>query len=120
MPLEEAEEAGKPDKLAIGVSGGFEVGKPKEKIEEECSLAIMPNGILVPLPCPELPSEVIDSIISIQASHLYYRCMTESILICSNICIMLTNQTSMCFLVGPRQRRSADRSRGLGRRENRQ
>ncbi|KAG7673554.1 hypothetical protein KSW81_006756 [Nannochloris sp. 'desiccata'] len=67
VPVEAAEEPDKPDKLAIGVPGGFDVGKPKENIEEECSLAVLPLGTLVPLPCPDLPASVLESIISIQA-----------------------------------------------------
>jgi hypothetical protein len=66
VPIEASEEPDKPDKLAIGVSGGFDVGKPKETIEEECSLAVMPPGTLVPLPCTDLPAQVLESIISIQ------------------------------------------------------
>ena len=70
MPLDEPEEPEKPDKMAIGVPGGFDLGKPKEKVEEECALAIIPAGALLPLPCPDLPAEVIDSITSIQVCTL--------------------------------------------------
>lgn len=70
VPLEEPEEPAKPEKLAIGVAGGFDLGKPKEKIEEECSLAVLPFGALLPLPCPDLPAQVIESIVSIQVNRL--------------------------------------------------
>jgi len=66
VPIDASEEPKKPDKLAIGVSGGFNVDKPKETIEEECSMAVMPRCALVPLPCPDLPAQVLESIISIQ------------------------------------------------------
>lgn len=76
MPIEEADEPAQPEKLAIGVPGGFDLGKPKEKIEEECAVAVMPEGLLVPLPCPDLPPQILDSVTSIQvkysAAHMRY------------------------------------------------
>lgn len=55
-----------PEKLAIGVPGGFDATKPRELIEEDLSLAVMPAEIIIPLPCDQLPSAIADCIASIQ------------------------------------------------------
>jgi hypothetical protein len=55
-----------PEKLAIGVPGGFVASKPRERVEEDLSLAVMPAEIIIPLPCDQLPSAIADSIASIQ------------------------------------------------------
>lgn len=68
-PEEGAEpiEAPKPEKMAIGVPGGFNVDEPVHRYEDQWSLAVMPGAMLIPLPCPELPEQVLSSIASIQA-----------------------------------------------------
>ena len=52
----------KPNKLAIGGEGGFQVGGPKYDIEKTRSLVIMPEIITIPLPCPQLPELVLNAI----------------------------------------------------------
>jgi hypothetical protein len=95
VPIEASEEPEKPDKLAIRVPGGFDVCKPKEKIEEECSLAVVPPGTLVPLPCPDLPAPVLESIISIQVRRIKmeYRCIN---LPC---CVEILSKTSLLLSI---------------------
>lgn len=66
---DEADSAKKPDKMAIGGDGGFQVDKPKHTIEKEFALVVMPDRITVPLPCPELPTIVLDAITAIQVGH---------------------------------------------------
>ena len=65
---EQADAQAKPEKLAIGVPGGFDVGGKPERFEDEHSLAVLPGGALVPLPCPELPEQVLNAITAIQVS----------------------------------------------------
>jgi hypothetical protein len=65
---DEADSAKKPDKMAIGGEGGFQVDKPKHTIEKEFALVVMPDRTTVPLPCPELPTIVLDAITAIQVS----------------------------------------------------
>lgn len=47
--------------------GGFNVNEPQDKYEDHWAVAVLPGDTLVPLPCPELPEAVLDSITSIQA-----------------------------------------------------
>jgi ubiquitin carboxyl-terminal hydrolase 5/13 len=57
-----------PTRLAIGGGGGFQVDKKDYTIEKECSLALMPKRILIPLPNPELPELVLQAVGAIQVS----------------------------------------------------
>ncbi len=72
VPLSE-EELGKaseaPDKLAIGVEGGFQVDAKKYRVEKEYALALMPARLRVELPCPELPELVLRAITSVQVGR---------------------------------------------------
>ena len=91
VPITEGEEAAQPEKLAIGVPGGFDVGKPKEKIEEECFVVVEPAGVSVPLPCPDFPPTVLESVISIQVSGTTGNYTTISMLLCGLLtCIVLS------------------------------
>lgn len=69
MPLDEEEleklEA-KPDRLAIGGEGGFQVDKNKYSVEKVFSLVIMPEKLTVTLPCPELPEIILQTIKAVQ------------------------------------------------------
>ena len=70
MPLsaeEQQQQAEAPEKLALGVQGGFAVGgPPKHRIEKELALVVFPGRQSVPLPCPALPEivlRVIDAVV---------------------------------------------------------
>jgi ubiquitin carboxyl-terminal hydrolase 5/13 len=55
-----------PTKLAIGGDSGFQVNAKDYKIEKECSLVLMPERVVIPLPSPELPELVLNAIAGIQ------------------------------------------------------
>lgn len=57
----------RPTKLAIGGEDGFQVNQRTYDVETTSALVIMPDRQSVPLPCPELPEKVLQSIASIQA-----------------------------------------------------
>jgi hypothetical protein len=67
---DEADSAKKPEKMAIGGEGGFQVDKPKFSIDKEFALIIMPDRAAIPLPCAELPELVLDVITAIQVRGL--------------------------------------------------
>ncbi len=54
---QEAQEA-KPDRLALGGGGGFQVGAPKQRIEEERSIVVLPEMLRLALPNAALPEQV--------------------------------------------------------------
>ncbi|GMH39787.1 hypothetical protein BSKO_07685 [Bryopsis sp. KO-2023] len=56
----------KPDKLAIGGEGGFQVDKDKWSVEKEFALVIMPEKTKIPLPCLDLPELVLQAIKAVQ------------------------------------------------------
>lgn len=65
VPLSEEEllkQQSRPDKLAIGGDGGFQVGQPKYKIEKSHALVLLPDLQFIPLPCPELPELILQAI----------------------------------------------------------
>ncbi|EIE18246.1 ubiquitinyl hydrolase [Coccomyxa subellipsoidea C-169] len=65
VPLPDEEKASmeaKPDKLAIGGDGGFQVDADKFTIEKINTLVVLPEFLRLPLPCPELPDIVIQAI----------------------------------------------------------
>jgi hypothetical protein len=66
VPLSPDEEASqqdkKPSKMAIGGDGGFQLEKDSTKIEKEHALVLMPQKTRIPLPCPDLPEIVLQSI----------------------------------------------------------
>lgn len=69
VPLSEEEQAAsaaKPDRMAIGVEGGFNVDAKKYKVETDWALVLMPARLRVPLPCPELPELVLGCIKAVQ------------------------------------------------------
>ncbi|KAL4452659.1 hypothetical protein ABPG75_008321 [Micractinium tetrahymenae] len=69
VPLseEERKEAeARPDKVAIGVEGGFNVDAQRFKIEMDEALVLMPARVRIPLPCPELPELVLGCIAAVQ------------------------------------------------------
>jgi ubiquitin carboxyl-terminal hydrolase 5/13 len=66
VPIPEDEQSSEPEKLAIGVPGGFNIDGPKHRIEEEFGLAVMPSGSIIPLNSGDIPPNVMDSIISVQ------------------------------------------------------
>ena len=52
----------KPEKLAIGVDGGFQTEAKKYDIKKEHELVVLPERLRFPLPCIELPQRVIDCV----------------------------------------------------------
>ncbi|PSC74028.1 ubiquitin carboxyl-terminal hydrolase 5 isoform X1 [Micractinium conductrix] len=69
VPLapEEREAAkAQPERMAIGVEGGFDVEAKKYRIEMEEALVMMPARLRVPLPCPDLPELVLSCIAAVQ------------------------------------------------------
>jgi ubiquitin carboxyl-terminal hydrolase 5/13 len=65
---EEAAQQAAPDKLAIGMQGGFDVNATKYNIEKDFALVVMPTGDTFQLPCADLPEQVLDSIAAVQVS----------------------------------------------------
>lgn len=63
LPDEEIAQAdAKPEKLAIGGEGGFQVEADKFTIEKSNALVALPDFASVPLPCADLPELVLQSI----------------------------------------------------------
>ena len=61
----------KPEKMAIGVEGGFQVDKAKFKTEKSFQLVLFPERHVIPLPCTDLPLILQTAITKIQVrSHL--------------------------------------------------
>ena len=54
---QEAQEA-KPERLALGGGGGFQVSAPKHKIEEERAIVVLPEMLRLALPNAALPERV--------------------------------------------------------------
>ena len=75
VPLPEEEKASleaKPDKLAIGGDGGFQVDADKFTIEKTHTLVVLPEFLRMPLPCPDLPHIVIQAIDGVLVSLLLF------------------------------------------------
>ncbi|BDA47746.1 Ubiquitin carboxyl-terminal hydrolase 5 [Coccomyxa sp. Obi] len=71
VPLPEDEKAGleaKPEKLAIGGDGGFQVDADKFTIEKTHSLVVLPEFLRVPFPCADLPEIVNQAIDGVMES----------------------------------------------------
>ena len=69
MPLSEEELEkleSKPEKMAIGMEGGFQVDKEKFKIEKSYALVFFPDEQTFPLPNPDLPLQLQLAITKIQ------------------------------------------------------
>ncbi|KAL4439029.1 hypothetical protein ABPG77_006966 [Micractinium sp. CCAP 211/92] len=69
VPLSEEERReaeARPEKMAIGVEGGFNVDAKRYKIELDEALVMLPAGLRVPLPCPELPELVLGCIAAVK------------------------------------------------------
>eukprot|EP00798_Chlamydomonas_sp_ICE-L_P030886 gene30886-35934_t len=56
-----------PENLALGGEGGFNVGQPQFRLEKSTTLVVMPGQETVPLPCPDLPELVLQSVTAITA-----------------------------------------------------
>lgn len=59
QPPADAKKEAEPTKLAIGVDGGFDADSSNEETRKERSLLVMPAGVRIALPCPELPELVL-------------------------------------------------------------
>lgn len=63
---ERGETAARPERMAIGVEGGFQVDAKKYRLEVEQALVLMPARLRIPLPCPDLPEMVLACIAAVQ------------------------------------------------------
>jgi ubiquitin carboxyl-terminal hydrolase 5/13 len=67
LPEEEAAKLGsRPEKLAIGGEGGFQLDADRFTLQKDFSLAVLPEMLTVPLPCPDLPELVLGAIQGVQ------------------------------------------------------
>ena len=64
----------RPDKLALGGDGGFKLEEDKYDVEKGQALAVLPQGLDIPLPCPELPEIVLSAIKGIMVHRFLYSC----------------------------------------------
>ena len=58
----QAQNSARPDKLAIGGEGGFQLEEDKYDIEKSQALTVLPEGLEIPLPCPDLPEIILNAI----------------------------------------------------------
>ena len=58
----QAQNSARPDKLAIGGEGGFQMEEDKYDIDKSQALTVLPEGLKIPLPCPDLPEIVLNAI----------------------------------------------------------
>ena len=76
MPLQvplsqekQLEKKARPDKLALGGDGGFQLEEDKFEVEKSQALTVLPEGVEIPLPCPELPEIVLNAIKGVMVSR---------------------------------------------------
>lgn len=74
VPLPENEKASleaKPEKLAIGGDGGFQVNADNFVIEKTHSLVVLPEFLRMPFPCADLPEIVNQAIDGIMVRFIH-------------------------------------------------
>ena len=64
----------RPDKLALGGDGGFKLEEDKYDVEKAQALTVLPQGLDIPLPSPELPEIVLTAIKGIMVRRFLYVC----------------------------------------------
>ena len=76
MPLQvplsqekQLEKKARPDKLALGGDGGFQLEEDKYEVEKTQALTVLPEGVEIPLPCPELPEIVLSAIKGVMVGY---------------------------------------------------
>ena len=77
MPLSQEKQEqnqARPDKLALGGDGGFKLEEDKYDVEKGQALTVLPQGLDIPLPCPELPEMVLNAIKGIMVHRFLYSC----------------------------------------------
>ena len=67
-------DAPKPDRMAIGVDGGFHPGGPPTRVETEAAVVALPDGLggrraVLPLPEPALPPSLADTLAAVTAAE---------------------------------------------------
>lgn len=92
-----------PDRLAIGVAGGFQVDKEKFNVEKSSSLIVMPEMDVIPLPCLDLPEIVIQVIKAVQVNSLKLRLFSTFTLQFfvaqeKGACVLRRKQFKLCFV----------------------
>ena len=75
----QAQSQARPDKLALGGDGGFQLDEDKYEVEKTHALTVLPAGLEIPLPCPELPEIVLSAIRGIMVRHLHPCLLEKSI-----------------------------------------
>ena len=72
LPEDEAAKlAARPDRLAIGGQGGFQLEADKFTIKKAHALVVLPGMLTVPLPCPDLPELVLGAIQGVMVRIFY-------------------------------------------------
>ena len=66
------EKQARPDKLAIGGDGGFQLEEDKYEVEKSQALTVLPEGTDIALPCPELPEIILSAIKGVMVSLLLH------------------------------------------------
>ena len=75
LPEEEVAKSGaRPDRLAIGGQGGFQVDAERFSIAKEHALVVLPEFLRVPLPCPDLPELVLGALSAVMVTHTVLPC----------------------------------------------
>ena len=64
-PEEEAARREKPTQLAVGGDMGFQVDAKPYSLEKTQALVVLPQGMRIPLPCPQLPELILQSLTAI-------------------------------------------------------
>jgi hypothetical protein len=63
---QEAAQQSAPEKLAIGVLGGFDTAAKKYNVETDYAVVAGATGEEFPLPCPDLPEQVLACVAAVQ------------------------------------------------------
>jgi ubiquitin carboxyl-terminal hydrolase 5/13 len=66
LVVEKGQEDAQPEKLAIGVEGGFQLDKKTYEVEKDYAVVLVPEMLRVELPCPRLPEQVLAAIAAVQ------------------------------------------------------
>ncbi len=83
----QAQNSARPDKLAIGGEGGFQLEEDMYDIEKSQALTVLPEGLEISLPCPDLPELVLNAIKGVMvraltSSFIAHSCTLRSLNLC--------------------------------------
>ena len=88
------------DKLALGVAGGFNPDAPKHRVEERYFLAVVPNQLRIPLPCPDLPELVLTAVEAVQVCTIHFCNGLQPCNAACSSCIAAGNVEAACVCPG--------------------